>query len=104
MVLLEDGADINHRVDIGRSRCVPADRRFCRAREKLTQGPYPGGRFARVLVAAKDENTPAAIRLDDMAQGHWFAIRKPNDRCRMKTHADHQAFGQMLMSRFGGNE
>jgi hypothetical protein len=104
MVLLEDGAHVDHRVDIRQRRRVPPNRRVGRVREKVAQSSHPRGGCSGILRIGEGENPPAAVRLNRVAQMNRLGIGQTNDRRRMETHADHEALCQLLMHRFARDD
>ena len=91
-------------VDVRACRRVSPDRRLRRLGEKIAQRADAGGRRRGILRAGEGEDAPAAVRLDRVAEVNRLGVRQTDDRRRMEAHADHEAFGQMLMRRLGGDE
>jgi ABC transporter substrate binding protein len=104
VALLKDCPHVDHRVDILARRRVGSDRRLLRVGEKIAQAPNAGISRCRIFRAHKGEDTPPAIRLDDVAEVHWLRVRSPDHRRGMKPHADRQPLREMLPSRLAGEE
>src|SRR6476660_4058888 len=104
MALLEHSSDIDHGVDISCCRRVSAHWRLGRVGKKFAQPSHTRGARRGSLRISKGENAPTAVGFARISKANRFGVCETNDRCRMEPHANHQAFGQMLMTGFGGDE
>ncbi len=102
--LLENRADIDHRIDVFAGGGVFSHGRVLCLGQKIAQRPDAGVGCGRILGPGKGQDAPAAIRLDDVAEVDRLGVRETNDRRGMKAHPDRQPLGQMLMRRVGGEQ
>ena len=104
MTLLKNRTNIDHRVDVRARRSIFPDRRLRCLGEKIAQGPNAGVRRGGIFSSGKSEDAPAAIRLDCVTKFDRLRVRQADHRRGMKAHPDCQTFGEMLISRFAGDE
>ena len=103
MGLLENGAHVDHGVDVGAARGVAADRRRGRRIEEIAQGAH--GRAGRgTLGRSEREQAPATVGLHSVAEMNALRIPVADDRRRMEAHPLHEAGREVLVGGLGDDE
>ena len=80
MALLEDGPDVNHRVDVCVFRRVLPYGRVGRGGKKRAESVQARWCGYRMFCVGEREEPPPAVRLDDMAEVHRFGVGETDDR------------------------
>jgi len=88
VILLEDCADIDDRVDVSDVNCVFPYRRILRLGEERAQGADAGVWRRGILGSRKGEEAPAAIRPDQMTEMNRHGVRQADDRRGMQACID----------------
>ena len=97
MGLLEDGADVDHGIDVGPVGRVAPDRRVASLGEEVAQAADGRGPRCRVAAACERVDASASVGFSDMAEVNGLGIRQTNDRRRMEALTDQEAPGEMLI-------
>src|SRR5262249_23209772 len=104
MRLLEHRAHVDQRVDILALARVSANRRLLTPGEKFAPPADGGAAGGGIAHRRKGEQAKASIRSGDVAEVNRLGVGETDDRRRMKARADNEAFGEMLVDRFTGQD
>ena len=79
MGLLEDGADIDYRVDVLAGAGVPADGRLWVLLQKIAKLADRRIGRCRVARSGKGEDAKTSVSFDDVAQVNRLGVGQPDD-------------------------